>query len=283
MLKFAAMCLCSASVADSMCAFGSLWTLDLRDAMSWPGSEIFSVHCEYYGRNHFALISSDPSRWWFRVDAVYLEYENDVIDVSDLYRKNLRGHRTLKFIGYFSFLLIIANLHPVFRLGLISWHEMIAQSNDYEGELGCTVHVRSFMQPWVWFMRVGAETSIKAGKLMFQNFKTIKLPRLIIDNEWNFSSWRPYCQASGPVYFVYTPHKTLDYPDCMQQMIFEEDSMSEQDETHYIPDELKKTIFKAYADKWEQGPWLTKLQKERLSLCRVANSRGAVVNATRGQ
>ncbi len=270
MWKFALVCLCLASVADGMYAFGSLWMLDLRGASTWPGSELFSVYLEYYGRNLFTLISSDPSQWWFRVDAVYVDNPAEVEDVSDVYRKNLRGHRTLKFIGYFSFFLIMAKLLPMFRLGMISWHEMIVHSNDYGGEVGCTVNVRSSMQPWVWFLRVGAETSIKAGKLMFQNFKQIKLPRLIICNEWNYASWRPYCQASGPVYFVYTPHKTLDFKSCLEAMAIEEEFMADDDDAHSISDDLKKTILKAYDNKWEEGPWLTKMQKERLSLCRVA-------------
>ena len=85
------------------------------------------------------MISSHPSQYWFRVDAVYVEHPDAISDVSDVYCKNLRGHRTLKFIGYFTFFLIMAKLLPMFRKGCIPWHEMTMHSNDYPGEVGCTV------------------------------------------------------------------------------------------------------------------------------------------------
>ena len=266
-----ALLLSLAMEAKAMGPFGSLWTLDLRHETIWPGHEIFCLDLPDYGRNLFAMISSHPSQYWFRVDAVYVEHPDAISDVSDVYCKNLRGHRTLKFIGYFTFFLIMAKLLPMFRKGFIPWHEMTMHSNDYPGEVGCTVNVRSSMQPWIWFLRVGAETSIIAGKLMFQHFKTIKLPRLIVGNEWNFASWKPYFQVSGPAYFVYTPHKTLDFKVTVNQMAMEEDSMAEWDETHAIPRNLKKMIVKAYAWQWEEGRWLTKGEKERLILCRLGN------------
>ena len=158
----------------------------------------------------------------------------------------------------------------MFRKGLLPWHEMIIQSNDYEGEVGCTVNVRSSMEPLIWFLRVGSETSIIAGKMMFQNFQTIRLPRLIVRNEWNYSAWKPYYQNSGPSYFVYTPHKTLDFKKTVNQMAIEEDSMAQHDDKHLITKNVLKMIVKAYGWQWEQGRYLSKTEKQILNLWRMA-------------
>ena len=252
-------------------AFGSLWMLDLRRETTFPGHEIFRVDLPGLGANLFAMISSHASQYWFRVDAVYVEDPDAIDDLSDVYCKNLLGQRTLKFIGYFSFLLIMARLMPMFRKGVVPWHEMIIQSNDYKGEDGCTVNVRSSMEPTIWFLRVGEETSIIAGEVMFQNFKTIRLPRLIVRNEWNYSAWKPYYQNSGPIYFVYTPHKTLDFKKTVNQMAIEENSMAQHDEhIHFISKNVLKMIVKAYLWEWEQGRYLSKTEKQILNLCRLA-------------
>ena len=230
-----------ASVAEGVGAFGSLWLLDLRRWTNGPGQkiELFTIDHADYGRNDFAMISSHSSQYWYRVDACYVNDSDAIFDVSDVYGAKLRGQRTLKYIGYFSFLLIMAKLMPMFGKGLIPWHETIVQSNDYPGEIGCTVTVRSSMQPLVWWLRVGAEISISAGKLMFHNFKTIKLPRLILGNEWNFAAYKPYLQASGPVYFVYTPHKDLDYQETLCQMAMEEQCMAVDDPMHAISNNIR--------------------------------------------
>ncbi len=63
-----------------------------------------------YGFNPFALISSHPSQYWFAVHGLYLDDPDAIDDVSDVYDATLCGKMTLKFIGYFSFLLIMAKL-----------------------------------------------------------------------------------------------------------------------------------------------------------------------------
>ena len=146
---------------------------------------------------------------------------------------------------------------------------MVVQSNDYEFEGGCRVTVRSYLEPMVWWLRVGSEMSIRAGNLMFKNFKTIKLPRLHLGNEWNYASWRPYL-AWGPLYFCYTPHKTLDFVKTMIQMAEEENYMGKTDPIHAIEPKMMKRIVKAYAPVYAEGPWLTKADKMKLSRKRKA-------------
>ncbi len=181
-----------------------------------------------------------------------------------------RGHRTLKFIGYASFVLIMAKLLPMFMEGLIPWHEAIIHSNDYPGESGCCVTVRSYLQPMVWWLRVGAETSIKAGRMMLHHFKAIKLPRLLIGNVWNYASWKPYFQTAGPLYFAYMPHKSLDFKDTMFKMALEEKYMADSNPIHAISKKLMKRTAKAYASRYEEGRWLTKADKAYLSRMRRA-------------
>ena len=223
-------------------AFGSLWMLDLRDEAMFPGHEIFRVDLPGYGRNLLTMISSHATQYWFRVDAVYVEDPDAIVHVSDVYCKNLLGHSFLKFIGYFSYLLLMTKLLPMFRRGLLPWHEMMIRSNHYAVEVGCTANSYSSMDPLIWFLRLGSETSIIAGKLMFQHFKTIKLPRLIVRNEWNYPSWKPYYQDSGPsTDFVYTPYKRMTTKWTVNEMSIE-----------------------------EQRRWLTKCEKQRLALFGVA-------------
>ena len=273
MWKLLALLLSLAFVAEGAGAFGSLWLLDFRWVMDtiWPGQELFMIDDADYGRNRFALVSSHPSQYWFRLDAVYVDEPDAISDVSDIYGAALRGQRTLKFIGFFSFLLIMAKLMPMFRKPDIPWHEAFVQSNDYPGEVGCNVTVRSYIQPLVWWCRVGAELSIQAGKNMFQDFKSIKLPRLLIGNEWNCAAWKPYVQNSGPLFFNYTPPKDMDYRKALSQMAIEEATMAENDPVHDIPKNIKKMIVKAYAWEWEQGRWLTKFERLCLSLSRRGN------------
>ena len=104
--------------ADGGGAFGSLWMLDLRDVATFPWHEFCRVDLPGYVRNLFTMISSYVTQYWFRVDAVYVEDPDAIVDVFDVYCKNLLGHRTLKFIGYFSFLLLMAKFLSMFRRGL---------------------------------------------------------------------------------------------------------------------------------------------------------------------
>jgi hypothetical protein len=245
-------------------AFGTLWLLDLRREPDFPGSELFTTEHPSYGRNMFTMIASHASQHWFEVYGVYVEDPDAIEDPSDIYVRRYRGERTLEFIGYFSFILMMSKLLPMFAKGLVPWHEMVVQSNDYGNELGCRVSVRSYLEPMVWWVRVGSELSIRAGDMMFKNFKTIKLPRLLLGNEWNYASWCPYL-AWGPRYFCYTPHKTLDFVRTMIQMAEEENYMGKADPIHAIEPKTMKRIVKAYADVYAEGPWLTKGDKMKLS------------------
>ena len=103
------------SVAEGVGAFGTLWVLDLRydPHMFCPGRELFTIDRPDYARNEFAMISSHPSQYWYRVDAIYVDDPKAIGDVSDIYSAKLRGQRRFVYIGYFSFLLIMAKLLPM--------------------------------------------------------------------------------------------------------------------------------------------------------------------------
>ena len=270
---FAALLVACVPAATATGAFGSLWVIDLRRAVEpmWPGYELFTVDhpmSSSYGQNEFAMIASHASQYGFEVYGLWVDDPDAIDDVSDVYVAKNRGHRTIKFIGYVSFLLLIAKLMPMFALGVMPWHETIIHSNDYPGESGCCVTVRSYLQPMVWWLRVGAETSIKAGRMMFYHFKAIKLPRLLVGNEWNYAAWKPYFQNAGPHYFVYMPHKTLDTRDIMVKMAMEESYMAQSNPIHAISKKMIKKIAKAYASVYEEGRWLTKADKAYLSRMR---------------
>ena len=156
MWKLFALLLAFVSVAEGAGAFGSLWLVDLRGVMGtmWPGYELFTTD---YVFNLFGMISSDSSQHWFAVHGLYVDEPDAIADVSDVYGAFVYGYWTLMFIGFFSFLLLMAKLLPMFADRHLPWHEAIIQSNDYPGEIGCSVTVRSYMQPLVWRLRVGAE------------------------------------------------------------------------------------------------------------------------------
>ena len=259
-------------MAGATGAFGSLCLLDLRRVLEpmWPGYELFTAQDADYGQNEFALIVSHPTQYWFEVYALRVDDADAIGDVSEVYVAQRRGRRMLTFISYASFLLIMAKLLPMFMEGLIPWHEAIIHSNDYPGESGCRVIVRSYLQPTVWWLRVGAETSIRAGRMMFQNFKAIKLPRLVLGNDWNYASWKPYFQSAGPRYFAYVPHKSLNFKNVMLKMAMEERYMAQSNPVHAISKNLMKRIAKAYASGYEEGRWLSKADKNYLS--RMARS-----------
>ena len=273
MWKFIALWLAFASVAEATGAFGSLWLVDLRSVMGtmWPGDELFTVEHKDYGVNPFALVSSHRSQHWFSIHALFVDELDDIADVSDVYKATLRGRRTLVFIGYFSFALIMAKLLPMFAdrgFHGLPWHETIIQSNDYRHEIGCNVTCRSFRQPMIWWLRVGAEISISAGSLLFQNFKKIKLPRLIIFNEWNFAAWHPFYQNAGPLYFAYTPHKSLGYKETILKMFVEESYMAETNPIHAISKSMMKRLCRRYVWPYEQGRFLDKDEKRCLDCMR---------------
>ncbi len=270
MWELFALLLAFVPVALGAGAFGSLWLVDLRGVMGtmWPGYELFTTEHADYGLNPFALISSHASQYWFPIHGLFVDELDDIGDLSDVYRSAFRGQRTLKFIGYFSFALIMAKLLPMFADRHLPWHEAIIQSNDYPGEIGCSVTVRSYMQPLVWWLRVGAEISISAGPLLFQNFKSIKLPRLIIFNEWNFAAWKPFYQNEGPLYFAYTPHKSLVYKDTILKMFVEENYMAETNPIHAISKSMMKRLLKRYVWAYEQGRFLDKDEKRCLDCMR---------------
>ena len=247
-------------------AFGTLWLLDLRRTREpdFPGYELFTTWDRDFGRNVFTMIASHASHHWFEVYGVFVSDPDAICDPSDIYVRRYRGERHLEFIGYFSFVLIMSKLLPMFAKELIPWHETVVQSNDYKFEGGCRVTVRSYLEPFVWWQRVGSELSIEAGDMMFKNFKAIKLPRLLLGNEWNYASWCPYL-AFGPRYFWYCPHKTLNFVKTMIQMTEEENYMAKKDPIHAIEPKTMKRIVKAYKHVYAEGPWLTKDQKVKLS------------------
>ncbi len=262
---------CALLSVDAGGAFGTLWLLDMRDSPEFPGVELFRSEHPTYGRNQFAMIASHASQHWFESYAVYIEDPEAIGDPSDVYVRRYRGERTLHFIGYFTFMLIMGKLLPMFMSRLIPWHEMVVQSNDGKHEMGCRVCVRSYLEPMVWWLRQGSELSIRAGTEMFKNFKSIKLPRLHLGSEWNYASWHPYF-AWGPAYFCYTPHKSLDYKTTMIRMAEEEDYMGKSDPIHFIEKKTMKRVFKAYQAVYVEGPWLTKADKLYLSRKRKAAS-----------
>ena len=45
-----------------------------------------------------------------------------------------------------TFLLFMVKLYPMLVEGLLPWHELVVQSNDYPGEGGCRVTVRSHLE-----------------------------------------------------------------------------------------------------------------------------------------
>ena len=118
----------------------------------------------------------------------------------------------------------------------------------------------------VWWLRIGAEASIAGGATMLQTFKNIKLPRLLLPHTsgWNFSAYHPFF-AAGPVYFCYTPPKTMDLKQALFTMFFEENEKAEGDEA-IISSKLMQKIVKAYKNSYEQGDWLNKRQKQTLTL-----------------
>ena len=250
-------------------AFGTLWLCDLRRGCDFHGHEFFTSTHPVYGRNSFTMIASHPSQHWFEVYGVYVEDPDAIDDPSDIYVGRYRGERVLEFIGYFSFLLMMSKLLPMFASGLMPWHELVVQSNDYKNEKGCRVTVRSHREPMVWWLRVGAELSITAGKFMFRNFYSIKLPRLRIGNEWNYAAWHPY-YAWGPRYFCYTPHKSLQFAKTMMKMAEEENYMAKTDPMHAIDRKMMMRIVKAYPPVYTEGRWLTKADKMKLSQTRKA-------------
>ncbi len=102
-------------------AFGSLWLLDLRRAEH----ESFTTEHESYGWNVFTMIASRPSQYWYEIYAAYFEESDAIDDPSDIYVRQYRGKRALLFIGYASFILVMAKLLAMFAKGLVPGHEMV--------------------------------------------------------------------------------------------------------------------------------------------------------------
>ena len=59
-------------------------------------------------------------------------------DISDVFALN-RAQRSMVFMGYFSFLYLMAKLWPVLTAPAALWCETIMQSNDFENEKGVNV------------------------------------------------------------------------------------------------------------------------------------------------
>lgn len=241
-------------------AFGTLYLVDQRGQPDeWDGQELFIVDDPVQGRNPFTMIASHASQYLFEVYAVWAG--DGVDDVSDVYVVGQRSRRIMKFIGMVSYLVLMMKLLPFMLPGLLPWHEAVVQSNDYPGEAGCRVTVRSYMQPLLWWVRRGAETSITAGAAMFQNFKAIKLPRFMINNDFNYAAWQAYFQEAGPRYFVYMPHKTQDPMLNIKQMADDERAMGRD-----VDKKMLKRLIGMYRIPYAEGRWLDK--EDRLWLSR---------------
>ena len=93
-----------------------------------------------YGRNPFVMAASTHTQYYFELWGVYIDDMDRIDDPSDLYLKCHRGDRKLVYIGSITFLLFMAKLLPMFMKGRLPWHEMVIQSNDYQG---CNRAVRS--------------------------------------------------------------------------------------------------------------------------------------------
>ena len=110
--------------------------------------------------------------------------------------------------------------------------------------------------------------SISEGSLLFGIFKSISLPRLIIMKEWNYAAWFPFLQNECPLYFAYTPHKSLVYKDTILEMFVEENLIAETNPMHAISKSMMKRLLKRYVWAYEQGRFLTKDEKTCLSCMR---------------
>ena len=104
---FAALLVACVPAATATGAFGSLWLLDFCrvSATMLPGYELFMVEHADYGQHELAMIASHPSQYWFEIYGLWVDGPDAIDDVSDVYVAKNRGHRTLKFIGYVSFVL----------------------------------------------------------------------------------------------------------------------------------------------------------------------------------
>ncbi len=91
----------------------------------------------------------------------------------------------------------------------------------------------------------------------------------MVGNQWNYAAWKPYWQCAGPRYFAYVPHSSMDFRVTLRTMAIEEHCMAENDEKHAISNAVKRRVAKAYARGYEQGRWLSKLEKRGLSFVRV--------------
>ena len=112
----------------------------------------------------------------------------------------------------------------------------------------------------VWWLRVGAELSISAGKTMLQCFMNIKLPRLVVSTGWNYASYHPYF-AAGPQFFCYTAPKTMDLKQALFSMFVEENEKGT-----IITKKMMALILRKYSRSYEEGGWLTTKEKFILNL-----------------
>ena len=150
-------------LVSSTGAFGTLWLVDLRRDMP-AASELLTLDHPTYGINKFVMAASHHTQYYYELWAVYLDDVDSIEDPSDVYLKYLRGERRLVWIGSMTFLLFMAKLMPMLMRGTLPWHEIVVQSNDYPNESGCRVTVRSHLEPMAWWLRIGSELSIVAGK-----------------------------------------------------------------------------------------------------------------------
>jgi len=168
-------------------------------------------------------------------------------------------------VGVQTFLLIVSVLLPLVRRYGCPWTEVCIYSNDFKYEGGVNVHFRHYLQPWIWWVRSSATTSIEGGAMLMKQFMKLRLPKLILDDgNFNYAGYWPYYMSEGPLFYVYTPPKSRTVSGILGDMAWEEASLAREAPMHSIPKGVKRTIFKTYSTSFKQGRFLSK--KERLCM-----------------
>ena len=249
--------------ADATGAHVLLWLADLSEMQQtdWQGKAMFFKGHVDYGLNSYVLFASHQSQWWLTAYAVYFPTVT-LSDISELMRTNAK--KTV-LLGHYSALFIIACLWPLAKKSAMPWLEIVAQGNNYEGEYGATLTMRHYSQPRLWWRKIGPEMSIPNGRDLYTAFKSMKLPRFVIDGAYNFASWHPYL-ASGPRFFSYCGPKEWTIKQSFLAMFGEHEAMAEHmDHDYAISRSMLYEVAKIYQSDYVEGPWLTKGDRQRLN------------------
>jgi hypothetical protein len=244
-------------------AYCSLWVVDLGGAPDdYVGRELLQKNTPDYGVNRYVCFASHASQYWFRVYGVY--FENAIEDVSDAFVPIRSGKRVYKDMGWMSMLLVMLTLFPLFQIYGLPWFEVIVHGYNYDEEDGVRATVRHYVQPRIWWLRVGIERSIGGRMELYKTFMETRLPKFLLHGDYNFSAWWPYWQVDGPVYFSYCPplHRTIK--ECFFAMLAEENEMAAH---HGRPMPSKKVLMrliKIYNRDYVEGRYLTRSERLRL-------------------